>query len=130
MKTEGALLWEPGTNSGWSVEEIELDPPKPDEVLIKLAASGLCHSDAHLDTGDIPLPWAPVLGGHEGAGVVVEAGAGVHGLAPGDHVVTTFLPSCGRCRWCASGVSSLCDVGAGVLGGKAPDGTNRIHARG
>jgi NDMA-dependent alcohol dehydrogenase len=130
VKTEGALLWEPGTNSGWSVEEIELDPPKADEVLIKLAASGLCHSDAHLDTGDIPLPWAPVLGGHEGAGVVVEAGAEVHGLAPGDHVVTTFLPSCGRCRWCASGVSSLCDVGAGVLGGKAPDGTNRIHARG
>jgi NDMA-dependent alcohol dehydrogenase len=130
VKTKGALLWEPGTNSGWNVEEIELDPPKADEVLIKLAASGLCHSDAHLDTGDIPLPWAPVLGGHEGAGVVVEAGAEVHGLAPGDHVVTTFLPSCGRCRWCASGVSSLCDVGAGVLGGKAPDGTNRIHARG
>jgi NDMA-dependent alcohol dehydrogenase len=122
VKTKGALLWKPGTNSGWSVEEIELDPPKPDEILIKLAASGLCHSDAHLDTGDIPLPWAPVLGGHEGAGVIEEIGSEVRGLEIGDHVVTTFLPSCGRCRWCASGQASLCDVGAG--------GTNRIHANG
>lgn len=130
MKTQGALLWKPGTNSGWSIEDIELDPPKPDEVLIKLVASGLCHSDAHLDTGDIPLPFAPVLGGHEGAGVIVEVGNQTAGLEPGDHVVTTFLPSCGRCRWCAIGLSSLCDVGAGVLGGKAPDGTNRIHVNG
>jgi S-(hydroxymethyl)glutathione dehydrogenase/alcohol dehydrogenase len=130
VKTKGALLWEPGTRSGWSVEEIELDPPKADEVLIKLAASGLCHSDAHLDTGDIPLPWAPVLGGHEGSGVIQEIGSQVHGLEVGDHVVTTFLPSCGRCRWCASGMASLCDIGAGVLGGKSPDGTNRIHVKG
>jgi S-(hydroxymethyl)glutathione dehydrogenase/alcohol dehydrogenase len=130
MKTKGALLWEPGTNSGWSVEEIELDPPKPDEVLIKLAASGLCHSDAHLDTGDIPLPFAPVLGGHEGSGVIQEVGSEVHGLEVGDHVVTTFLPACGKCKWCSKGMSNLCDVGAGVLGGKAPDGTNRIHAKG
>lgn len=130
LTTMGALLWEPGTRSGWSVEEIELDAPKRDEVLIKVAASGLCHSDAHLDTGDIPLPFAPVLGGHEGAGVVHEVGPGVHDLQVGDHVVTTFLPSCGRCRWCAAGAGFLCDVSAGVLGGKAPDGTNRIHARG
>jgi S-(hydroxymethyl)glutathione dehydrogenase/alcohol dehydrogenase len=130
LKTKGALLWEPGTNSGWTVEEIELDSPKRDDVLIKLAASGLCHSDAHLDTGDIPLPFAPVLGGHEGAGVVEEVGPGVHGLQVGDHVVTTFPPSCGTCRWCSAGVGYLCDVGAGVLGGTAPDGTNRIHARG
>ncbi|KQU45900.1 alcohol dehydrogenase [Rhodococcus sp. Leaf278] len=130
MKTRGALLWKPGTNSGWSIEDIDLDPPRPDEVLIELVASGLCHSDAHLDTGDIPLPFAPVLGGHEGAGVIVEAGDHATGLEVGDHVVTTFLPSCGRCRWCALGMSSLCDVGAGVLGGKAPDGTNRIHVDG
>ncbi|WP_214408109.1 NDMA-dependent alcohol dehydrogenase [Pseudonocardia lacus] len=130
LTTKGALLWEPGTKSGWSVEEIELDPPKRGEVLLKLAASGLCHSDAHLDTGDIPLPFAPVLGGHEGAGVVQEVGPEVHDLQPGDHVVTTFLPSCGTCRWCSSGMGSMCDVGAGVLGGKAPDGTNRIHSGG
>lgn len=94
METRGALLWEPGTNSGWSVESIQIDPPKEREVLVKLAASGGCHSDQHLDDGVIPLPWAPVLGGHEGAGVVTEIGPGVTDVAVGDHVVLSFLPSC------------------------------------
>ena len=130
MKTMGALLWEPGTNSGWSVEEIEIDPPKRREVMIQLAASGICHSDQHLDDGVIPLPWAPVLGGHEGAGVVTEAGPEVHDLEVGDHVVLSFLPSCGRCQMCVSGRSNMCALGAGVLAGVAPDGTHRVHARG
>ncbi|CAA9233846.1 MAG: Alcohol dehydrogenase [uncultured Actinomycetospora sp.] len=130
MRTRGALLWEPGTRSGWSVEEIELDPPEEHEALIKLAASGVCHSDDHLDTGDIPLPWSPVLGGHEGAGVVEEIGPGVTAVKPGDHVVLSFLPSCGRCRMCVKGKSNLCELGAGVLAGFAPDGTHRVHARG
>ncbi|MDI2027753.1 NDMA-dependent alcohol dehydrogenase [Saccharopolyspora sp. TS4A08] len=130
MKTQGALLWEPGTGSGWSVEEIELDPPKNREATVKLAASGICHSDDHLDTGDIPLPWAPILGGHEGAGVVTEIGPGAEGLEVGDHVVCSFLPSCGRCTMCVSGRSNMCALGAGVLGGTSPDGTHRIHARG
>lgn len=130
MRTRGALLWEPGTRSGWSVEEIELDPPKEHEALIKLAASGVCHSDDHLDTGDIPLPWSPVLGGHEGAGVVEEIGPGVTAVKPGDHVVLSFLPSCGRCRMCVKGKSNMCELGAGVLAGVAPDGTHRVHAQG
>jgi NDMA-dependent alcohol dehydrogenase len=130
VKTRGALLWEPGTRSGWSVEEIELDPPKENEALIKLAASGVCHSDDHLDTGDIPLPWSPVLGGHEGAGVVEEIGPGVTAVKPGDHVVLSFLPSCGRCRMCVKGRSNMCELGAGVLAGVAPDGTHRVHAQG
>lgn len=130
MQTVGALLWEPGTNSGWSVEEIELDPPKRREVVVKLTSSGICHSDDHLDTGDIPLPWAPILGGHEGAGVVTEVGPEVHDLAEGDHVVMSFLPSCGKCRMCVSGRANMCTLGSGVLGGTAPDGTHRIHARG
>lgn len=130
MKTVGALLWEPGTRSGWSVEEIELDPPKAHEALIKLAASGLCHSDDHLDTGDIQIPFAPILGGHEGAGVVVEVGPGVTKVKPGDHCVLSFLPVCGHCRFCSMGRSNLCDTSAGVLLGMAPDGTHRIHARG
>lgn len=83
-----------GANSGWSVESIQIDPPKEREVLVKLAASGGCHSDQHLDDGVIPLPWAPVLGGHEGAGVVTEIGSGVTDVAVGDHVVLSFLPSC------------------------------------
>lgn len=130
MKTEGALLWEPGTGSGWSVEEIEVDAPHRREVTVKLAASGICHSDDHLDTGDIPLDWAPVLGGHEGAGVVTEVGPEVTELDVGDHVVMSFLPSCGKCRMCVSGRSNMCDLGAGVLAGRAPDGTHRVHARG
>lgn len=130
MKTRGALLWEPGTHSGWSVEEIEIDPPQRREVLVKLTSSGICHSDDHLDTGDIPLTWAPVLGGHEGAGVVTEVGPEVSEVAVGDHVVMSFLPSCGKCRMCVSGRSNMCDLGAGVLAGFAPDGTHRVHARG
>ncbi|MFP5070204.1 NDMA-dependent alcohol dehydrogenase [Pseudonocardia nantongensis] len=129
MKTRGALLWEPGTNSGWTVEEIEVDPPKRREIAVELAASGVCHSDQHLDDGVIPLPWAPVLGGHEGAGVVTEVGDEIHDLKVGDHVVLSFLPSCGRCRMCVSGRSNMCDLGNGVLGGTAPDGTHRVHAR-
>jgi NDMA-dependent alcohol dehydrogenase len=129
VKTKGALLWEPGTNSGWSVEEIEIDSPKRREVMVKLAASGICHSDQHLDDGVIPLPWAPVLGGHEGAGVVTEVGPEVHDLEVGDHVVLSFLPSCGRCTMCVSGRSNMCELGAGVLAGYAPDGTHRVHAQ-
>lgn len=128
MKTQGALLRNPGTGSGWSVEDIELDPPKAREALIKLAASGICHSDDHLDTGDIPVDWAPVLGGHEGAGIVVEVGPGVTEISVGDHVVLSFLPSCGRCRMCVIGYSNMCELGAGVLTGRAPDGTHRVHA--
>ncbi len=130
MKTVGALLWEPGTRSGWSVEEIELDPPKRREVTVKLTSSGICHSDDHVDTGDIPLDWGPILGGHEGAGVVTEVGPEVTELQEGDHVVLSFLPSCGKCRMCVSGYANMCELGAGVLAGTAPDGTHRIHARG
>jgi NDMA-dependent alcohol dehydrogenase len=97
---------------------------------VQLAASGICHSDHHLDDGVIPLDWAPVLGGHEGAGVVTEVGPEVHDLEVGDHVVLSFLPSCGKCRMCVSGRSNMCALGAGVLAGTAPDGTHRVHARG
>ena len=127
MQTEAAVLWEP--HAGWSVEPIELDPPKDGEVLIKLAASGMCHSDEHLLTGDMPVP-LPVIGGHEGAGVVEEVGPGVTGLAPGDHVVLGFVPACGKCPPCATGHSNLCDVGGILMTGKEFDGTVRHHARG
>ena len=128
MKTKAAILWE--VNAPWSVEEIELDPPGPGEVLVKLAASGMCHSDEHLVTGDLPFG-LPIIGGHEGAGVVQEVGAGVSWLAPGDHVVFGFIPSCGRCASCSTGHQNLCDLGALMgLGRQITDGASRHHARG
>jgi S-(hydroxymethyl)glutathione dehydrogenase/alcohol dehydrogenase len=128
VKSTAAVLWE--RNSDWSVEEIELDPPRHDEVLIELHASGMCHSDDHIVTGDMPFR-LPCIGGHEGAGVVIETGAGVRDLAPGDHVVFSFMPSCGRCPSCATGHQGLCDLGAKLYKGRQiSDGTARHHARG
>lgn len=127
MKTKAAVLW--GLGQKWEVEEIDLDPPGPGEVLVKLTASGLCHSDEHLVTGDLPFP-LPVVGGHEGAGTVVEVGAGVVDVEVDDSVVLTFLPSCGRCSYCARGMTNLCDLGAAVMMGPQLDGGYRFHARG
>jgi S-(hydroxymethyl)glutathione dehydrogenase/alcohol dehydrogenase len=128
VKTKAAVLWE--VNKPWSVEEIDLDPPGPGEVLVKIAASGMCHSDEHLVTGDLPFA-PPIIGGHEGAGVVQEVGEGVSWLAPGDHVVFGFIPSCGRCASCSTGHQNLCDLGALMgLGKQIADGTSRHHARG
>jgi NDMA-dependent alcohol dehydrogenase len=128
MKTRAAILWEVGKD--WSVEEIDLDPPKTGEVLVRLAASGLCHSDEHLVTGDLPAP-LPMIGGHEGAGVVEEVGPGVEWLAVGDHVVFGFVPSCGRCPSCTSGQGNLCDLGMFLLDGfQITDHTARHHAHG
>ena len=128
MRTQAAVLRE--LNTPWSVEEIELDPPKHGEVLVKLAASGLCHSDEHVLTGDLAgaCPGPPMIGGHEGAGVVVESGPGVDWLEPGDHVIFGFIPACGRCTSCASGHSNLCDNAATFTTGmQLGDGTARHH---
>lgn len=127
MRTTAAVLWE--TGGKWEVEEVELDPPGPGEVLVELAASGLCHSDEHLLTGDLPAG-LPMVGGHEGAGRVQEVGPGVTDVAVGDPVVMTFLPSCGRCSYCVRGYTALCDDGAGATLGPQLDGTYRFHARG
>lgn len=127
MQSKAAILWE--QHAPWSVEDIELDPPRAGEVLVKIAASGMCHSDEHIVTGDLPVE-LPVIGGHEGAGVVMEVGEGVSWLEPGDHVVFGFIPACGRCVPCATGHSNLCDFGALILGGRQLDGTSRHHARG
>ncbi len=129
MKSPAAVLW--GVGEEWSIEEVELDGPGEGEVLVKLAASGLCHSDEHLVTGDLPVPSFPYIGGHEGAGEVVEVGPGVRGLAVGDHVVLGFIPSCGQCASCSSGHQNLCDYGALILEGKQlSDGTARHRVRG
>ena len=129
MKTKGALIWE--FNQPWSIEEIEIGDPVKDEVKIQMEASGMCHSDHHLVTGDIAMAGFPVLGGHEGAGIVTEIGPGVENVAVGDHVVLSFIPSCGDCPTCQSGKRNLCDLGAGLLGGVAvSDGTHRVTAKG
>jgi S-(hydroxymethyl)glutathione dehydrogenase/alcohol dehydrogenase len=128
MKTKGGLLW--GTETEWTIEEIELGEPVAGEVQIDLAASGLCHSDEHVRTGDLPMQF-PFLGGHEGAGVVTKVGAGVTGLAEGDHVVLGFIPACGRCPSCSSGHQNLCDLGAYLMSPPSiADGTVRAKTKG
>jgi S-(hydroxymethyl)glutathione dehydrogenase / alcohol dehydrogenase len=129
MKTKGALLWE--LNQPWSVEEIEIGDPRKDEVKIQMEAAGMCHSDHHVVTGATPMGGFPVLGGHEGAGIITEVGRGVEDLAVGDHVVLSFIPSCGRCQSCQAGMRNLCDLGAVLLNGASvTDGSFRIQARG
>ncbi|MBZ5740037.1 NDMA-dependent alcohol dehydrogenase [Nocardioides mangrovi] len=138
MQTRAAILWEPHTE--WSVEDIELDPPKRGELLVKLAASGLCHSDEHMVTGDMVLDpelaeafglkQFPVIGGHEGAGVVQEVGPDTVGFEVGDHVVFSFIPSCGKCPSCSTGKQHLCDLGAFLLSGmQLGDFSYRHHAK-
>jgi Zn-dependent alcohol dehydrogenase len=127
MKTTAAVIRELGGK--WEVEEVELDPPGPGEVLVELVASGLCHSDEHLVTGDLPIAF-PMIGGHEGAGRVLEVGPGVTEVETGDPIVMTFLPSCGRCSYCVRGYTSLCNDGAGSMLGPQLDGTYRFHGGG
>lgn len=145
MKTMAAVLR--GVGVDWEVTEIELDPPRTGEVLVKMAYAGICHSDEHFYTGDSVPPsdmeemmraagvdvpdWFPMLGGHEGSGIVEEVGPGVTSLKPGDHVAISFLPACGSCRWCATGYTYLCDVGANLYSkDMTTDGTRRRHVAG
>ena len=135
MLSRAALLYDQGQD--WVVEQIEVDPPKANEVLVQWMAAGLCHSDEHIVTGDMVPPrdeWDamgitnlfPMIGGHEGAGVIVEVGPGVTSVEVGDHVSASFVPSCGRCRYCSTGRQNLCDSSGGTfLKGMITDGTSR-----
>lgn len=137
MRSRAAILHDVG--GPWSVEEFELDAPRAGEVLVQLAAAGLCHSDDHILKGDMSAPnevlkalglptMFPMIGGHEGSGVVREIGPGVTEFEVGDHVVLTFVAVCGQCRWCATGMEYLCDKGIGTLTpGMPTDGTFRHH---
>lgn len=140
MKTNAAVLW--GRNQDWKIEEIDLDPPKEQEVLVRWVAAGLCHSDEHIRSSDMGSPEEvrraaglpplfPVIGGHEGGGVVLEVGPGVRHLQPGDHVAASFFPVCDRCKMCVTGHTNLCDLGAATFTvGQISDGTSRHHLRG
>lgn len=137
MKTKAAVC--PEVGAAWSIEEIELSPPGPNDVVVKMAYAGMCHSDEHLRDGSIGAPEEviaqfgskslyPVIGGHEGAGVVVEAGDRVTTVSVGDHVAVSFVPSCGRCFWCVTGRQNLCDRTAATLAGPMiTDGVWRHH---
>ena len=113
-----------------SIDEVELDPPGHGEVLVKVAAAGLCHSDLSVINGDRPRP-VPMALGHEASGIVEELGPGVEDLARGDHVVMVFVPSCGHCLPCAEGRPALCEPGAAANGkGTLLSGARRIKRKG
>ncbi len=129
MKTKGALVWD--LNQPWTIDEIEIGDPRRGEVTVQLETAGLCHSDHHLLTGDFPIPSFPVLGGHEGAGIINDIGDRVEDLTVGDHVVMSFIPSCGKCTPCQVGLRNLCDLGMGLLSGASvSDGSFRVTAKG
>jgi len=113
MRMKAAVCY--GVRQPLIVEEVELDPPKAHEVLVQMTASGVCHSDYSMWTGHLPREM-PIVLGHEGAGVVKEVGPEVTNVKPGDHVVLTYLPSCGRCKWCRLNREPLCDNLAGFVG--------------
>ncbi|MBL8382162.1 MAG: Zn-dependent alcohol dehydrogenase [Burkholderiales bacterium] len=112
MKAKAVISRE--VNKPVVVEEIEVAPPRAGEVMVKLAACGVCHSDLSATNGTIPFP-PPVILGHEGAGTVVEVGPGVTDFAVGDHVLSSFVTMCGVCHYCTIGRPALCDVGARTL---------------
>jgi NDMA-dependent alcohol dehydrogenase len=138
MQVRAAIVSE--LNGPWHTEVVTIDEPHANEVKVKMSFAGMCHSDEHVRNGDmIPDPAMtemligrreiyPVIGGHEGAGVVESVGANVTSVAPGDHVAVSFIPSCGRCEYCASGRQYICDLGSHTLmGPMISDGTWRHH---
>ena len=136
MKVKSAVLERMGAAPPYGqsrplvVQELELDPPGPGEVLVRVAAAGLCHSDLSVINGDRPRP-TPMALGHEAAGIVEELGPGVDDLARGDHVVMVFVPSCGQCLPCAEGRPALCEPGAAANGaGTLLSGARRLHRNG
>ena len=129
MKIRAAVLEEFG--HPLSVQELELAEPKAGEVLVRLAACGVCHTDLYTASGDDPSGYAPCVLGHEGAGIVEGVGANVTSLAPGDHVVTLFAPECGECVHCRSGRTNRCVAIRDQQGlGYLPDGTTRLSRGG
>jgi NDMA-dependent alcohol dehydrogenase len=112
------------------VEDVHLDGPRDGEVLVRIGAAGVCHSDYHFMNGDLPIGLPCVLG-HEGAGVVEEVGRGVTAVVPGDHVVLLFRPNCGHCEFCSQGRPALCGMATQLRNtGRLLDGTSRLSREG
>ena len=126
MKTRAAVIEK--RNGPIAVQETELNPPGPGQVLVKIGVSGVCHSDLSAATGAIPMPLPAVLG-HEGAGVVEQVGEGVRSVQPGDRAMLSFITACGRCRYCVIGKPNLCSVHWRAKRGSLCDGTNPFQRR-
>jgi len=127
ITTRAAVARRPGTD--WELAELTLDPPKAHEVRVKFHAAGLCHSDDHVTKGDFPGRF-PLVGGHEGAGVVESVGPDVRRVRPGDRVVVAYIPACGACRPCSTGHQNMCVKGLNAGTGMFLDDTFRFHAGG
>jgi S-(hydroxymethyl)glutathione dehydrogenase/alcohol dehydrogenase len=125
MRTRAAVAYEPG--KPLVVEEVELEGPRAGEVLVEMKATGVCHTDEFTRSGADPEGLFPVIFGHEGAGVVVDVGAGVNSLKPGDHVIPLYTPECRACKSCLSRKTNLCTAIRSTQGrGLMPDGTSRF----
>lgn len=129
MKIKAAVAWE--AKQPLTIEEVELQAPQENEVLIRLVATGVCHTDAFTLSGEDPEGIFPAILGHEGGGVVEEIGDGVSSVAVGDHVIPLYTPECGQCKFCTSGKTNLCQAIRTTQGrGLMPDGTSRFSANG
>ena len=129
MKTRAAVAWAAG--QPLSVEEVDLDGPRAGEVLVRIVATGVCHTDAFTLSGDDPEGLFPAILGHEGGGIVEEIGVGVTSVAVGDHVIPLYTPECGVCKFCTSGKTNLCQAIRVTHGkGLMPDGTSRFSKNG
>jgi S-(hydroxymethyl)glutathione dehydrogenase/alcohol dehydrogenase len=129
MKVRAAVAWEAGRPL--SIETVELEGPKAGEVLVRMVAAGVCHTDAFALAGADPQARFPTILGHEGAGIVEEVGAGVRSVRAGDHVIPLYMPECGVCEWCRSGRTNLCGkLRATQPRGVMPDGTSRFSSKG
>jgi S-(hydroxymethyl)glutathione dehydrogenase/alcohol dehydrogenase len=129
MKVRAAVAFE--AKRPLEIEQIELAGPQQGECLVRLAATGVCHTDAYTLSGRDPEGLFPVVLGHEGAGVVEEVGPGVSSVAPGDHVIPLYIPECRECRYCVSGRTNLCVKLRATQGkGLMPDGTSRLSHKG
>jgi S-(hydroxymethyl)glutathione dehydrogenase/alcohol dehydrogenase len=129
MKSRAAIAWAAG--QPLAIEEIDVEGPRAGEVLVRLVATGVCHTDAFTLSGDDPEGLFPSILGHEGGGIVEEVGAGVAGLKPGDHVIPLYTPECGICDFCTSGKTNLCQAIRVTQGqGLMPDGTSRFSVNG
>jgi S-(hydroxymethyl)glutathione dehydrogenase / alcohol dehydrogenase len=129
MKTRAAVAWKAG--QPLTIETLDLDGPRAGEVLIEVKATGICHTDYFTMSGEDPEGLFPAVLGHEGAGVVVDVGAGVTSLKPGDHVIPLYTPECRQCKFCLSRKTNLCQLIRGTQGkGLMPDGTSRFSLAG